>query len=114
MIGRQRTPAEQCLGAVLVREPPHADGVVDDLALGAEPVALRAEPDRDDAEIDVGREPPVQPHLVLAAAPASLERRVVHEPVVDGTLELPDFPVGEEHPGDMRRDLGDPRGRGAG
>ena len=110
MIGRQRAPAKQCLGTVLVREPPHADGVVDDLPLGAEPVALRAEPDRDDTEIDVGREPSVQPHLVLAAAPASLERRVVHEPVVDGTLELPDFTVGEEHPGDMRRDLGDPRG----
>ena len=77
MIGRQRAPAEQCVRAVLVREPSHADGVVDDLAVGAEPVALRAEPDRDDAEIDVGREPPVQPHLVLAAAPAPLERRVV-------------------------------------
>ena len=89
MLGRQRAPAKQCLGAVLVREPSHADAVVDDLALGAEPVALRAEPDRDDPEIDVGREPPVQPHLVLAAAPASLERRVVHEPIVDGPLELP-------------------------
>ena len=110
MLGRQRAPAEQCLGALLVREPPHADGVVDDLAVGAEPVALRAEPDRDDAEIDVGREPSVQPHLVLAAAPAPLERRVVHEPVVDGPLELPDFPVGEEHPGDVRRDLRDLRG----
>ena len=80
MIGRQRVPAEQCVRAVLVREPPHADGVVDDLAVGAEPVALRAEPDRDDAEIDIGREPPVQPHLVLAAAPAPLERRVVTNP----------------------------------
>ena len=39
MIGRQRVPAEQCVRAVLVREPSHADGVVNDLAVGAEPVA---------------------------------------------------------------------------
>ena len=114
VIGCQRAPAEQRFRAVLVRESPHADGVVDDVALGPEPVALRTEPDGNDAEIDVGGQPPVQANLVLAAAPAPLERRVVHEPVVDGALELPDFPIGEEDPGDVcgdQRDLGGSRDR---
>ena len=98
MIGRQRASAKERLGTSLVREPSHADGIVDDVAVQTKPVALRTEPDGNHAEIDVRREPPVQPDLVLAAAPAPLERRVVDEPVVDGTLELPDFPVREEHP----------------
>ena len=86
------------------------DGIVDDVPVRTDPVALPAEPDWDDPEIDIGCEPPVQPDLVLAATPALLERRVVDEPVVDGTLELPDFPVGEEDPGDVGRDLRHARG----
>ena len=110
VLGRERAPAQEGLRALLVREPPHADGIVDDVSVGTEPVALPVEPDRDDPEVDIRREPPVQPDLVLAAAAAPRERRVVDEPVVDGALELPDVPVREEHPGDVCRDLRDLRG----
>ena len=59
--------------------------------------------DRHDAEVDVGREPPVQAHLVLAETPARLERPEVEEPEIDRPLDLPGFVADQEHPRRMRR-----------
>jgi hypothetical protein len=110
VVRRQLSSAEEHLGTSLIREPSHVDGIVDHIAVQAEPVATRTESDRNDPEVDVTGEPSVQPDLVLAAALASLERRVVHEAVVHGTLELSHVPVGEKHPRDVRRELSDPKG----
>ena len=104
VIAGQGAAAEKGLHAPIVREPAHADRVVDDLSVGTEPVARGSEPDRDDAEVDVRRQPPVQADLVLAELPAPLDGRVVHESVVDGPLELPDLSVREEDPRDVSRD----------
>ena len=98
VIRRQLTSTKERLGTSLIREPSHVDGIVHHVAIQTKPVAARTESDGNHAEVDVRGESPVQADLVLTAALAPLERRVVDEPVVDGTLELPDVPVREKHP----------------
>ena len=94
-------PHELVQHAVL-GQPPHVDGhlLEEPRAAGPEAVA----PQLDDAEIDVVRQPLVEPDLFLAEEPALLERGEVEEPEIDGLLDLVDGVAGQEDPGDVGLD----------
>ena len=67
---------------------------------------------RADAEIDVGRQPAVEPHLLGTDAAPGVEGRVVEERITNRLLQLQRPLAGEEHPGHMGfagLDLGDAR-----
>ncbi len=78
----------------VVRQLAHDDQVVAQLAVGADDVG--------NAEVDVGREPPVQPNLVAAAGEPRLTSAEVGEAEVERLLALVDQTVHEE----QRRAMG--------
>ena len=101
---RPRLPAPQQRGegAPLV-EAAHLDDMRDRIGMVGL-VELQSRPAAHDgahAEVDVGRQAPVEPHLLLAHVPASLRGAVVHEGQTDGLLELVRALAGEKHPGDV-------------
>ena len=68
------------------------------------------EPNRHDTEVDVRRQPPVEPDFLVTEVSAPLEGGVVHEPVVNRSLQLPHLVVCDEDPRDVSRDQTDGRG----
>ena len=68
----------------------HFDRVLDGAwrVLGRQPHAAVGADERPHAEVDLGREAAVQPHLLAAQMVPALERAVVEEREPDGLLEL--------------------------
>src|SRR5688572_28910571 len=62
------------------------------------------EADRDDPEVDVGRQPAVQPNFLMTEMSPAIERRVVEKAVVNRPLQLPDLVICDEDPGAVRGD----------
>ena len=85
-----------------LRQATHLDQPVDDLslALDREPLAVPAKRAR--AEIDIGREPPVQPDFVHYRTSAPRKRPEVEKVVPDRLLQLVDPVAGKEDPGHVR------------
>ena len=81
------------------RQAPHLDQPVD---RGAAPVELqvgmRVERERHRAEVDLGRQAPVQPDLFLAIKAPGFERAKVEQLIAHRFLELVDIGAGQEHP----------------
>jgi hypothetical protein len=65
-----------------------------------------------DAKVDIGRQPPVQPHLALAGGQPAVHRAEVQETQVNGLLQLVRPITNEEHHPDVR--LADGRERRSG
>ena len=81
------------------RQAPHRHQPLDGVAVFAEgqgPAGVAGQ--REDAEIDVGRQPPVQPDLLLAEVPAPLQGREIQALPADRLLHLVGTAVGQEHP----------------
>ena len=96
----QLAPCEPgCERAALV-EAAHLDDVLDGarVVLSCQLVARTGRGDRADAEVDVGRQPPVHPHLLAAHRMTPLRRPVVQERQNDRLLQLVRTVVGQEHP----------------
>ena len=79
--GRPRRPRGERREPAVVGHPPHLDEMVDGCA--------RCVVERNHAEVDVGREPPVERHLALALPPAARLGGEVDEGELDRLLELP-------------------------
>jgi hypothetical protein len=52
----------------------------------------------DDSEVDIAREPSVEPYFFLAEVAPSLECREIQEPEVDGLLHLVNAIANQEDP----------------
>jgi hypothetical protein len=105
----ERGGGEPHVGARLVGEAHHAHRPVDEGTLAGEPVAPIDQPHRDHAEVDVGREPPVERHLGLAGLPPLLEGAKVEEAQLDRLLDLVGLGVRQEDPGVVGLAQLDPR-----
>jgi hypothetical protein len=98
----QRQPA---LGDRLVEHPfarqsMHLDQPVDRLPEPAQAqLAVRTQRQRHDAQIDVRRQPPIEPHFLLTASLPGLEGSEVEELIAHRLLQLVGEALGQEHPG---------------
>ena len=90
--------AEQSLG----RQALHLHRVLDGRTARADAIPVGRVHDRNDAAIDGRREPPVEPHLLVAKVPAALERREVEEREPHRLLHLVDGVTGEKDARDVR------------
>src|SRR5262249_35119969 len=91
-------PGQPRRRAVLVGQAPHVNGPIDDRPVAGQRQAALRTTHRLDAQIDVGRQAPVQAHLVLAEAAARPRVAEVEEPEADWPLDLPDVAATQEHP----------------
>jgi hypothetical protein len=73
------------------------------LGLGEREAAVRRH-ERPHGDIDVGREAPAQPNLLLAHSPPALERPVVEEGEDDRLLDLEHSLPRQQQPRDVRLD----------
>ena len=114
----RRARREQPVERARVGQAAHLYGVLDDLARGRvalDNVVAAGHPhDRDDAEVDAGREAAVETQFGVAEALARLRVELVDEAEVDRLLRLVDHVTGEEDPGDVRLAQLDPRRARAG
>src|SRR5678815_5466685 len=85
-------PIEHALGG----KPPHHHRDLERAAPALEARRLRATLDLHDAEIDVGRKTPVEPHLVLGESPSQGKRGEVEESEVHRLLDLVHAVPGEK------------------
>ena len=91
-------------GARLVEAPHLHDVLLAWVARSAQrPTAVRAD-QRPHAEVEVGRQPPTQPHLLLAHLPSSVGRAVVKEREHHRLAQLERPVSNEEDPADVRLD----------
>jgi hypothetical protein len=95
--GVDLAPLQQRAQHALLRQPPHLNGVIDDLRnvgglLGRREanVPVGAADDGDHTQIDVAGEAPVEADLFLAEVPALGKGRVVEVAQVHGPLDLVD------------------------
>src|SRR5690606_14573858 len=91
------------VGALLVVEPAHVDGPVDDVAVADERMRPFAETNRHDLEVRARREPTIDPDFVETGPLSSLDRREVEEGQPNGLLDLVDLGP-DEHPRDVGLD----------
>ena len=77
---RQLTARERVARERLLRELAHPHRVVDDRTAAAEFGRVDRARDRDDVEVDVGREPPVEAKLLVAIEPPRRQRPEVEKP----------------------------------
>ena len=101
---------EDLLQPRLIRQPPHLDGPFDDLSrpLHADPISLPD--DRHDPQVNLRRQPTVQPDLLLAEVPPPLERAVIDEPQAYRLLDLVRERPGQADDRDVRLADDDPFG----
>jgi hypothetical protein len=94
---------DEALERALLGQPAHAHEPVDGIARAVDgEAAVGAARQSRDPEIDVGREPPVEPYLVAAARFARLQGAEVQVRIDDGLLQLVRAAVGEEDPRHVR------------
>jgi hypothetical protein len=87
-------PPEQPVHHPLRGQAAHVHRVLEGSALSAHPDAGRRFGDRDDAEVEVGAEAAVEPHLLLAEVEALGEPGHVHEGETHRLLQLVDEVTG--------------------
>ena len=76
---------QEHVGAVFVRETAHVDRPFDRGSIAVQSVAATGiQRDRNDAEVDVRREPPVQPHFRVTCGPALGKGSEVEEAKIVG------------------------------
>ena len=84
------------------RKAAHTDRPLDDRAFAFDGVNARSiDGDRNDVDIDLGREPAVEAHLRLTGLAPLVEGREIEETEVDGTLDLEYVRCAHEDPGDV-------------
>src|SRR5262249_39113351 len=103
-LGVERSTLEPPIEPRVVRELAHLDGVLD-RRLSADARGFRIPADRHDAQVELRREPPIEPQLFPAEVPPAIERAEVEEWKFDGLLDLVGVRAGQEYPRDVR--LGD-------
>jgi hypothetical protein len=99
---RKLAALEQPVEHPLLRQAAHADGVLHRGARASDmkPAVVRAD-DGLDAEIDVRREPSVQPNLLVAVVPTLLEAREIQEAKIDRLAHLVHTIAGKKEHGDV-------------
>ena len=85
----------------LVGQPLHLHGPLDDLAVALHLDTRAVEGHGHDPEVDLRRQPAVEPDLLLAEVAAPLQRAVVEEPQVDRLLDLVGIGAGQEDDRDV-------------
>ena len=110
-LGRQRIRREQAVELLRAVEPAHADRVLDAFAGAVDARRVRRAGDGRDAQVEIGRQPAVQPQFLLARGTPLRERGEVEEPQVERLLDLVGIVAGEHDPRDVRLDDLDVRRR---
>ena len=99
----EHPPPEHGRRARALGQAPHAHRPVDDRPRALEREPGRGGAERLDAQVDAGREAPVEAHLVLAETAPCLHGPEVEEAEIDGALDLPRLVSHQEDPGGVRR-----------
>ncbi len=108
---RQRARRQHPVEFLRAVEAPHAHRILERRAGTADPRFIGGSGDRHDVEIEIGREPAIEPHFVLARGAPLGERREVEEPEVEVFFQLVGEVAGEHHPRNVRLDALDVRRR---
>jgi len=106
-LGRQRAGGEQAVELLRAVEAAHPHRVLDRRPIPANARRVRRAGDRDDVEVEFGREPAIQAHLLGARVPALRERGEVEKGEVERLLDLVREVAGQHDPRDVRLDDGD-------
>ena len=85
----------------------HSDRVLDGLSITADARVCGLPGDGNNIQVQLGREAPVQPQLLLAAEAALLERREIQKAEIQRLLELIRVLAGQEHVRDVGLDMFD-------
>ena len=88
----------------LLGQTAHPDRVLHGLAIAVDTHVAVAADDRNDAEVGVRAETPVEPHLLLTEVTAQRQRAEIEEAHVQRLLHLVDEVAGEEEERNMRLD----------
>ena len=100
-LGRERAGREKPVEPRVFGELAHLHRVFD-RGLDADARRLVIAADRHDRKVELRREAPVEPELLLAEAVPALERAEVEERKLDRLLDLVRVLAGQEHPRDVR------------
>ena len=109
----ERPARERATRERVLRKLAHPDRVFDRRTRAAEGGPVGGPGDRDDVEIELRREAPVQRELELAVPAALVERREVREAQLHRLLELVGVAAGQEHVRNVRLDQLDALDAGA-
>jgi hypothetical protein len=102
--GLHRTGLDERVELLAPVELPHADGVLDELALLVHRQPAARAHDAGQAEVQARGEALVEPQLLLAEVTAARAGREVEEVEANRLLDLVGEAAGQEHPGDVGLD----------
>ena len=100
--GRKFPAREEPARELVLRELAHLYRVFERRALAADDRSVDASGNRDDVEVQRGREASIEPQLLFAEEAPRRERREIEKPEVHRLLELVRVAPGEQHVGDVR------------